>query len=158
PSVMHWNLYRLASSLSALGPEPDDLRAVLANFEPDFLNAYQANLVRKFGLRAWQEGDEVLVDDWWRLLHTQQADFTLGFRHLAAAAQDSGPFLGLFSDREAAQAWLDGYLLRIKSDALPEGERVAQMLGANPLYVLRNHLAEQAIRAAENDDAGEIDT
>ena len=28
----------------------------------------------------------------------------------------------------------------------------------NPLYVLRNHLAEQAIRAAQQGDAGEIGT
>lgn len=158
PSVMHWNLYRLASSLSVLGVEPDDLRAVLASFEQDFLDAYHANLVRKFGLSAWREGDDVLVDDWWRLLHTQQADFTLSFRHLAGATRNSEPFLALFSDRNAAQAWLDGYLQRIKSDARPEGERMAQMLAANPLYVLRNHLAELAIRAAENDDASEIDT
>jgi uncharacterized protein YdiU (UPF0061 family) len=29
---------------------------------------------------------------------------------------------------------------------------------ANPLYVLRNHLAEAAIQAAKKDDASEIDT
>jgi uncharacterized protein YdiU (UPF0061 family) len=32
------------------------------------------------------------------------------------------------------------------------------MNGVNPLYVLRNHQAEEAIRAAKLGDAGEIDT
>lgn len=158
PSVMHWNLYRLASSLAVLGPEPDELREQLAHFEQDFLGAYHANLVRKLGLRAWREGDDVLVDDWWRLLHSQQADFTLSFRRLAEAPRDPEPFLALFSDREAALAWLEGYRRRIEPDARPEAERTEQMRKANPLYVLRNHLAELAIRAAENDDAGEIET
>jgi len=158
PSVMHWNLYRLASSLAVLGPEPDDLRAQLAHFEQDFLNAYHGNLVRKFGLRSWRDGDDVLVDDWWRLLHTQRADFTLSFRRLAEAPRNPEPFLALFSDREAAQAWLQSYVRRIEQDARPDGERIETMRLANPLYVLRNHLAEIAIRAAENDDAGEIDT
>jgi len=158
PSVMHWNLYRLASALAVLGPEPDDLREQLSGFEPDFLDAYRSNLVRKFGLRAWQEGDEVLVDDWWRLLHTQQADFTLSFRRLATITSDPEPFLALFTDREAAGNWLEGYRVRIERDSLPNDERIAQMNEANPVYVLRNHLAELAIQAAEKDDASEIDT
>ncbi|HLU18673.1 MAG TPA: YdiU family protein [Pusillimonas sp.] len=158
PSVMHWNLYRLASALAVLGPEPDDLREQLSGFEPDFLDAYHSNLVRKFGLRAWQDADEAWVDDWWRLLHTQQADFTLSFRRLATVTTDPESFLGLFSDREAAKAWLENYHARIERDALPEQERIAQMNQANPVYVLRNHLAELAIQAAEKDDATEIDT
>src|SRR5690606_17332599 len=109
-------------------------------------------------LRGWREGDDTLVDDWWKLLHTQQADFTLSFRRLAGAPQEPEPFLSLFADREAAQAWLQGYVRRIGLDDRPQGERIEQMNLANPLYVLRNHLAEIAIRAAENDDAGEIDT
>ncbi|CAM4101405.1 protein adenylyltransferase SelO [Bordetella muralis] len=36
--------------------------------------------------------------------------------------------------------------------------RAQAMDAVNPLYVLRNHLAEQAIRAAKTGDAGEIDT
>ena len=158
PSVMHWNLYRLASALAVLGPDADDLREQLGGFEQDFLDAYQGNLVRKFGLRAWRDGDEVLVDDWWRLLHTQKADFTLCFRRLAGALDNAAPFLELFSEHEPARAWLADYRRRIELDARPDAERAKQMLQANPLYILRNHLAENAIRAAENGDAGEIDT
>src|SRR5690606_33733414 len=76
PSVVHWNLYRLANSLVGLGIEPDELRAKLQDYEACFLQAYQANLVRKFGWEHWRSNeDETLVDDWWRLLHTQETDF-----------------------------------------------------------------------------------
>ncbi|HUH59023.1 MAG TPA: YdiU family protein [Candidimonas sp.] len=163
PSVALWNLYRLASSLLGLGVPADDLKAQLDYYEPAFLHVYQANLCRKLGLARWEPEDDELVDNWWRLLHTERADFTLSFRHLATAEQDPQSFADRFIDREAAQAWLDRYLARVRKDAVaagvppPEG-RIASMNRANPLYILRNHLAENAIQAAKKGDASEIDT
>ncbi|HWK62759.1 MAG TPA: YdiU family protein [Eoetvoesiella sp.] len=158
PSVVNWNLYRLASCLTVLDIEADALRAELQHYEDDFLAAYRGNLVRKFGWLQWREGDDMLVDDWWRLLHNQQADFTLGFRRLAQALSDPEPWLDLFSDRAAAQAWLAAYAQRLTLENRPDAERIAAMQSANPLYVLRNHLAEQAIQAAHREDSGEIET
>ena len=158
PSVVHWNLYRLASSLTGLGVEADALRAELQGYEARFIEAYQANLVRKFGWLRWLDGDDGLVDEWWRLLHSQRADFTLAFRRLAHALSDPQPFLELFSEPAVAQAWLALYAQRLEREERAQDERIASMLGANPLYVLRNHLAEQAIQAAQADDAGEIET
>ncbi len=156
PSVAHWNLYRLASALLGLDIDAEALKEQLAQFEPVFLDAYRGNLTRKLGLRRWEEGDDELLDDWWRLLHTQRADFTLSFRSLAAAPEDAGAFLDLFQDKDAAQNWLDRYAQRLRRDDLPRAQRVDQMNAANPIYVLRNHLAENAIRAAAQGDAGEI--
>lgn len=157
PAVMHWNLYRLASSLTALGLEPDELKTQLQVFEEAFLRAYQGNLVRKFGWLSWHEQDQDLVDEWWRLLHTQSADFTLSFRRLATALEQPESFLDLFEEPAPAREWLEQYRQRVHFDARSEGDRVTQMLSANPLYVLRNHLAQQAIDAAVKDDASGID-
>jgi uncharacterized protein YdiU (UPF0061 family) len=158
PAVAHWNLYRLASALVGLGVDPEALKDRLRGYEAAFLAPYHANLARKLGLAAFEEGDEALVDGWWRLLHTQEADFTLSFRALAGAVAAPQEYIDRYADREAARAWLDLYLRRVARDGRPDAERVAQMNGANPLYVLRNHLAENAIRAAAKGDAGEIDT
>src|SRR5690606_8162500 len=59
---------------------------------------------------------------------------------------------------EAVQKWLAQYRSRLAQEGRPAQERIASMHQANPLYVLRNHLAEQAIRAAKEGDASEIDT
>ena len=159
PSAMFWNLHRLANALSTLDLEADALAYQLDKFEPAFIQAYRSNLMRKLGLSYWDDDtDADLVDDWWRLLHEQGADFTLAFRHLAQATHSPGDFLSLFADAAPAQAWLDRYLQRVASEGGVDSERIASMQRANPLYVLRNHIAQWAIDASLRDDPSEIDT
>ncbi len=158
PAVAHWNLYRLGGVFMGVGLQEEALREALSGFREDFLEAYHANLRRKLGLSEWKDADEDLVDAWWRLLHEQRADFTLAFRRLASVARDDAPFLALFADSQAAQMWLHSYRQRVNDDPMPDAEREAGMLRANPLYVLRNHLAQGAIDAAAQGDAAEIDT
>ncbi len=158
PAIAHWNLYRLASVFLTLGLKEEELREVASAFEGDFLAAYQGNLRRKFGLESWQQGDDDFVDAWWRLLHEQRADFTLAFRHLAGVNKDPQAFLSLFGDPQPARDWLARYEQRLQGQTLLQADRAASMLRANPLYVLRNHLAQQAIEAAVQGDATEIET
>ncbi|MDN5841851.1 MAG: YdiU family protein [Alcaligenaceae bacterium] len=156
PAAANWNLYRLGSALMVLGPDGESLEAQIEPYEADFLAAYHAGITAKLGLGAWREGDEALVNDWWGLLHSQAADFTLSFRRLGGVAESPDAFLDLFSDPVAAQAWLDQYQTRIQGDTRSPAQRRHDMDRANPLYVLRNHLAQQAIEAAGRGDAGEI--
>lgn len=158
PSVANWNLYRLASALMGLDIPADALKNELGHFEAVFLQAYRGNLSRKLGFRQWEDGDDELFDDWWRLLHTQSADFTLCFRGLAGVPGQREPWLSGFEDQAAANAWLDRYMARLARDKRPDQERIEQVNRANPVYVLRNHLAEAAIQAAAQGDAGEINT
>ena len=176
PAVAHWNLYQLANSLHEIVPEAEPLKAALDEYEACFLGAMQARMSQKLGLSAWQSGDETLIDDLWSLMQASHADFTLTFRQLAYAPgltqasqdqieRDLGgtvnanllPFVDLFVDRAGAQAWLSRYSARLGSDPTQHWqERVAGMLAVNPLYVLRNHIAQQAIEAAEKGDFSEV--
>src|SRR5690606_13648522 len=79
------------------------------------------------------------------------------FRRLSGAPEAPTSWLALFGDPQPAQAWLARYRQRLAGESRPAAERAAAMDGVNPLYVLRNHLAESAIRAAQAGDAGEID-
>ena len=177
PAVAHWNLYQLANSLHEIVPETEPLKAALDEYEACFLGAMQARMSQKLGLSTWQAGDETLIDDLWSLMQASHADFTLTFRQLAYAPgltqasqeqieRDLGgtvnanllPFVDLFVDRAGAQAWLSRYSARLGSDPTQHWqERVAGMLAVNPLYVLRNHIAQQAIEAAEKGDVSEVE-
>ncbi|WP_396442243.1 YdiU family protein [Limnohabitans sp.] len=62
----------------------------------------------------------------------------------------------LFIDRQRWQAWLNRYRARLGQASGPSVGQ--QMLRTNPKFVLRNHLAEVAIRQAQAGDFSEIDT
>jgi uncharacterized protein YdiU (UPF0061 family) len=162
PMVAHWNLYRLAEALRMLVGEAAVLRAELDRFEAEFQAAFQPIMAAKLGLTRWQPDDQDLLDDLWQLMHSQRADFTLAFRRLAHAmtpAARGGParFEDLFHDLEPAHAWLERYRNRLARDPQSLEERTAAMNRANPLYVLRNHLAEIAIQRAAERDPSEIE-
>jgi len=159
PSVALWNLYRLGGSLHALVQDVEGLRAVLDEFEAVFTRAFHDRMGAKLGLAAWRPADEALLDDLLKLMDANQADFTLSWRRLAdAVLGERAAFQDLFIDRQAASAWLDRLLARHAEDGRPAEETAQAMNRVNPLYVLRNHLAEEAIRAAKAGDASEIDT
>lgn len=151
PSIVHWNLARLASCFLELCPEPE-LQAVLAHYEADYLQQYHHNLQHKFGFDQWLKDDDQLANDWWHLLHDHQADLTLSFRSLSTVFEHPDAWLALFGDSEDAQAWLARYQQRSQLNQHSQAERVQQMDQHNPLYVLRNHLAQNAIEAAQRGD------
>lgn len=77
----------------------------------------------------------------------------------ASAAADMDPSLGaprdLFIDRAAFDAWAARYRHRLADETRDDAARWEAMRRVNPKYVLRNHLAEIAIRAAREGDYAE---
>lgn len=174
PSVAFWNLHALAHGLlpllaEELGVEagedipPAVQQAAVAALEPykeAFAAAMLGGLRAKLGLAEAREGDRDLCDDLLRLMAAGRADFTIAFRRLAAfsslpgAANDT--VRDLFVDRPAFDAWAARYAERLRSEGRNDAERAAAMDRVNPKYVLRNHLAETAIRRAREGDFGEV--
>ena len=64
----------------------------------------------------------------------------------------------MFINREAFDAWYVKYTTRLNSEALNQDVRSISMKKANPVYVLRNYMAEIAItKARDENDFSEID-
>lgn len=167
PSVAFWNLHALAQSLMPLMPQASDaeiegstqrLLQAVETYRERFATAMLAHWRAKLGLVTAQADDQRLADDFLRLMAESRADFTQSWRRLSRALQDPEPLRDLFIDRAALDAWLNRWRERLAAEAAADSipDVQARMLAINPAVVLRNHLAEGAIRTAQGGDFSEV--
>ena len=165
PRVANWNLGQLARALAPLFTDAAPLQAGLDRFGAAFAAADRDDTARKLGLAECGDADVALLRDLHGLLHAHEVDMTLWFRALAdidPRAPSLAPLEHAFYDagkRTAGEAglndWLARYAARVREDALSVDGRRARMHAANPKFVLRNWLAQEAIdRAHAGDMAG----
>ncbi|RNF83142.1 protein adenylyltransferase SelO [Montanilutibacter psychrotolerans] len=168
--VAYWNLGRLAGALSPLFDGVEALHAGLQGFIDTWHAAERDNIVRKLGLAGFRDDDAALMQDLQALLLAGEIDMTLWFTALAEVDDSmESPTLETFeaafydADKRDAQspallAWLARYTARLREDGLPAARRRERMRAANPRYVLRNYLAQEAIDRAEQGDLGGVHT
>ena len=165
PRVAHWNLARLAGALSPLFADAaPPLQAGLDAYAATWAECERDNAAAKLGLSACSDADLELMRALQALMQRSGADMTRLFRALAdvdvdAAAPPLEPLGGAFYDAarfageaDAWRGWLAAYAARCRADGLPREARVAHLHAANPRYVPRNYLAQQAIDRAEAGD------
>jgi uncharacterized protein YdiU (UPF0061 family) len=160
PLAAHWNLMRLAEALlPVLEQEEGTHEAALASanealaaFGPQFEANHIAGLRRKLGLFTDHEGDAAMAQDLLNRMAANHADFTLTFRRLCDAAAGPEGDVGvraLFADSAAYDSWATGWRKRLELEkSVPERERATAMRMANPVFIPRNHLVEEALNAA----------
>ena len=158
PNVAYWNLFCLAQALLPLIGDPELAKGALESYKTVFPEAFMARMRSKLGLAQAREKDAELIDGILVLLAQNAVDYTIFWRRLSHAVQqnDFEPVRDLFADRTTFDRWLLSYseLLALDNQALAAN----LMLKNNPKFVLRNHLGEQAIRAAKLGDFSELQT
>ena len=152
PSIAQWNLARLAEALLPLFAE-DEQQAIalavqsLARFRLQYEMHWSAGMRAKLGL-AGDPGDPAassLVDDLLAQVQASHVDVTSFFRALGGAARgDVEPARRLLVDPAAFDAWV------VRWREL--GPDATAMDRVNPVHIPRNHLVEEALAAATNDD------
>lgn len=161
PNVGFWNLHALAQALLPLIGDRDTALAALEPYRAAFPAALLTRMRAKLGLREARDGDTALIEGLLERMARDATDYTIAFRRLARF--DSRPGAAnaevrdLFLDREAFDAWAAGYGERLRAEGSDDAERAARMNLANPKFILRNHLAEVAIRDARGGDFSEVE-
>lgn len=157
PGIAHWNLAALAQALLGELHEDQEQAAALAQEAVDafpdlFLLAHSEGMARKLGLQELAPGDTELVEDLFLLMAQEKTDFTLTFRRLADLADETGsggaPVDQLFDLPAAFSPWLARWRQRLADETTSTAQRQAEMYMANPVFIPRNHLVEEALQAA----------
>jgi uncharacterized protein YdiU (UPF0061 family) len=170
PRIALWNLMMLARALSTLVSDAQSLAAGLERYRSTLASTHHEMMSKKLGLISPEDEDETLFEELHQSMADSQVDMTLFFRHLSHAApeivESSGNAEPLFQQLveavsyEDAQSrghenllqWLGRYAQRLRRETAAPESIHATMLRANPKYVLRNYLAQNAIDAANTGD------
>ena len=152
PVIAGWNLARFAEALIPLLSNDVEEAVALAEesfgvFRPRYDAVWSSGMRAKLGLSADIEAGAVtpLVDELLTLLNESDVDYTSFFRHLGQAARGNfeparRQFINL--------AGFDDWMSRWKALS-PDAESMDR---ANPIYIPRNHLVEEALTVATDGD------
>jgi uncharacterized protein YdiU (UPF0061 family) len=164
PNIAYWNLYCLGQALLPLIGEQALAIAALESFKTVYPQAFENLMRAKLGLLgadaqtapADLAAGRGLVEDILKLLAQDAVDYTIFWRRLShfVANDEPQPVRDLFLNAEKIEAWLLRYseLLKRSSHAIAAD----LMFKTNPKFVLRNHLGEQAIQAAQRKDFSQV--
>ena len=169
PRIARWNLTRLAEAMLPLleqesasqktGSQESRIQEeavtsaneALAAFDPQFQAARIAGLRRKLGLHTERDKDLALAEDLLERMAANRADFTLTFRRLCDAAAGVEGDIGvreLFVVPPAYDEWAAQWRQRLAEESISPDARAAAMRKANPAFIPRNHLVEEALNTA----------
>jgi uncharacterized protein YdiU (UPF0061 family) len=183
PQIAYWNLLQLANALWPLLEQEAPLQHGLNRYAEQYQLQSNAMMASKLGFNQWDPAtDSVMVEQLSEILQTVETDMTIFYRTLANIQLDGLDASQLSTKvtdswlqeffRDAFYApdeidagflkqkgtWMHQYLRRLMIDGRSDSARKESMNRVNPLYVLRNYLAQQAIDQAEKNEFGEIQT
>ncbi len=144
-----WNLTRFAETLLAhIDTNTDKAKEkaleVLNTFQDIFSEKHQKMLLAKLGLAETNEQNLKLSEDLLKLMEKHKADFTNTYIQLMYPEQKLNPCF----ENTDVKTWLDDWQKSSPSPGL--------MQQNNPVYILRNHLVEKALKEITQESKVEL--
>ncbi|KAI5634205.1 hypothetical protein NE865_13075 [Phthorimaea operculella] len=164
PTVMLWNLGKFAEALEPLltDEQKEKIKAVMNTLEEYVMKKVLSTYLLKLGLTDYVDGDAMLCRELFEVMQLTMADFTCTFRQLGevdatqlldkSVMESKWSLKKLFDAGKQWEKWVKKYQERLSKGGVSEETRRSRMLSANPAYVPRNWLMQEAIADAENND------
>jgi len=161
PSIAHWNLNKFAVAMSSI-IDGEQAQNSLDDYRNIYSNSYVEIMGNKLGFKEQMVEDVDLIKRLLDNLISEKVDYTTIFRKLSNVNSDSSDdnleIVSMFEDRAIISNWLSSYKLRLVAENSNDSLRKKEMDSINPKFILRNYLAENAIKkAVDNGDYSEID-
>ena len=156
--IGQWNLSALAQALTPF-ISVEALRETLGLFLPLYQAHYLDLMRRRLGLTSAEDADQQLIETLLQKMQGSSIDYTLFFRRLGdePAEQAVARLREEFVDLKGFDDWAEQYVARVAREGIrDENARRERMHAVNPLYILRNYLAQKAIDAAQAGDYSEV--
>ncbi len=166
PGVGLWNVARLGEAfLPLFDGDERPIEEALAGYEQAYSERANMLFSHKLGMAIGEEdGDGALVQELFAFLQDGGLDMTIFFRALPTVLAGDEPqalppaiLAACYAPPAADLAakglrWLLGWRQRVRRSAKDLVATARAMAAANPKFVLRNYLAQEAIDAAERGD------
>lgn len=152
PLIAQWNLARLAEALLGTIRETgegdtEEAQEIVVSFDDAFRKAYRRAMASKLGIRAPQEEDDVLIEEFLNTLKETEFDYTNGFWALRNEETPTS-----LADHAGFAAWKQKWRLRLEKEETVWADAVKRMQTVNPFVIPRNHMMERALRLATEED------
>ncbi len=169
PTVAHWNLLQLAQALAALTEEVEPMQAALDRYAEHFQISWMQMMSNKLGIKNHgNKAHQNFLDRCPEILQLLETDMTLFFRQLSQVMPDTNlndeqlmaplqiayyaPECITAGQRTRIASWLRELIQLWRASGMSDSVRIKSMNSHNPVYVLRNYLAQLAIDKAEQSD------
>ncbi|VAW76207.1 UPF0061 protein YdiU [hydrothermal vent metagenome] len=171
PQIGLFNLSCFAQAILPLidpnSEQAEKIATQLLGTYQDRYSRYDLNNMRaKLGLvdtgNISPTDDAAIINNLLIIMASDQVDFTILFRIMcdfdSQQPSNNQAIQDMFVDITAYQYWARQYSERLQQQNEPDQARSIRMKAVNPKYILRNYMAEAAIREAEdNSNFTEID-
>lgn len=164
PAIAQWNLARLGEAIMGLWPEAQRIEFVESGLK-EFVTTYGAvhsrHLAAKLGLTEISGDDDwALIEELFELMTQDELDFPIFFDQLSRQKTRATRHWNdlavvheaLYNPTETSETnrtrwlqWFVKYHGRINNDPMIAAQRHTCMSQANPRFILRNYLVQQAI-------------
>jgi len=163
--IAHWNLARFYDALLPLFNTKEtqhQLREALDSFPERFSHYWNNKIRTKLGLLDQNETTSKLINQFILLLQQHKPDFTNTFRQLCEAIDSEDHqtiLLQTLGNHIQSKQWIADWLSYITQQTIDIKKLKTNMYQANPAYIPRNHLVEEAIRdCVEKNDYALLDS